>query len=73
MNCDRDAFLAQTDVSRETIERFDIYAALLKQWTKRINLVAPNTIPTLWRRHFLDSAQLERFMSSSVWVDLGSG
>ncbi|NNE88549.1 MAG: 16S rRNA (guanine(527)-N(7))-methyltransferase RsmG [Silicimonas sp.] len=73
MSSDRDVFLSQTDVSRETIERFDIYAALLKQWTKRINLVAPNTMPTLWRRHFLDSAQLERFMSSSVWVDLGSG
>lgn len=73
MSSDRDAFLSYVDVSRETLERLDLYAELLKQWTKRINLVAPSTLPDLWRRHFLDSAQLQRFVTADRWVDIGSG
>ncbi|HVJ41017.1 MAG TPA: 16S rRNA (guanine(527)-N(7))-methyltransferase RsmG [Dongiaceae bacterium] len=50
------------DVSRETlaegVKRLEIYAALLIKWQKAINLVGPATIPDLWRRHMLDSAQL---------------
>ena len=44
------------NVSRETFERLELYAAALVKWQKAINLVAPGTIPELWVRHFLDSA-----------------
>ena len=46
------------NVSRETLQRLETYAALLAKWQAKINLVGPATLPDLWRRHFLDSAQL---------------
>ncbi|HLT77170.1 MAG TPA: 16S rRNA (guanine(527)-N(7))-methyltransferase RsmG [Ferrovibrio sp.] len=70
-----DDFQARTGVSRETLERLRIYAALLEKWQKAINLVAPNTVPELWSRHFLDSAQLLALAppDTARWLDLGSG
>lgn len=69
----REAVLAALDVSRETSERLDIYAALLDRWSPRINLVSPKTLPQLWERHILDSAQLFTLAKGERWVDLGSG
>jgi 16S rRNA (guanine527-N7)-methyltransferase len=68
-------FAALTDVSRETVERLEAYAELLKRWSGRINLVSRNTLGDLWRRHFLDSAQLLPFIPAKArsLVDLGSG
>jgi 16S rRNA (guanine527-N7)-methyltransferase len=62
-------------VSRETLARLEAYAALLFQWSTRINLVGRDTLPDLWRRHFLDSAQLHPLIpdSSRSLIDLGSG
>ncbi len=75
MNPDRDRFLAEANVSRETMAAFDLYAALLEKWNPTINLVSAASLPSLWTRHFLDSAQLyEKVgLSSGLWVDLGSG
>jgi 16S rRNA (guanine527-N7)-methyltransferase len=68
-------FAAAFDVSRETIERLEVYAALLRQWQKAINLVAPSTLDAVWHRHFADSAQVLRLVppDPQSWVDLGSG
>lgn len=68
-------FQARTGVSRATLDRLRIYATLLGKWQKTINLVAPNTIPELWSRHFLDSAQLLSLAPPDTrrWLDLGSG
>ena len=61
-------------VSRETIERLKTYEALLKQWQKTINLVAPSTLAEIWHRHFADSAQLLVLAPAAEhWLDLGSG
>ena len=70
-----DGFAALTGVSRETLERLGAYAELLKRWSARINLVSRNTLGDLWRRHFLDSAQLLPFIPAQTrsLVDLGSG
>jgi 16S rRNA (guanine527-N7)-methyltransferase len=63
------------DVSRETLARLETYASLLVKWQAKINLVGPATLPDLWRRHFLDSAQLLPLLppAPGVLVDLGSG
>ncbi|WP_136443407.1 16S rRNA (guanine(527)-N(7))-methyltransferase RsmG [Pacificoceanicola onchidii] len=63
------------DVSRETKHRLEIYIDLLTRWNKKINLVSPNTLPEVWTRHVLDSAQLLSLsrQTSGSWVDLGSG
>ncbi len=62
-------------VSRETFEKFKIFAALLKKWNPKINLVAKSTIDVLWERHFLDSIQFFDLIEKTggKWVDLGSG
>jgi 16S rRNA (guanine527-N7)-methyltransferase len=68
-------FAAAANVSRETLAALRHYADLLVKWNARINLVAPGTLPDLWSRHFLDSAQLLELApeSARLWVDLGSG
>lgn len=66
--------LASLDVSRETTARLDTYAELLRKWNPAINLVAKSTIPDLWTRHILDSAQVLGFVQDvRTWADLGSG
>jgi 16S rRNA (guanine527-N7)-methyltransferase len=70
------AFAAAFGVSRETIERLSVYAALLAKWQPAINLVAPSTLPHVWQRHFADSAQLLGFAPARRplhWLDLGPG
>ncbi len=71
----REAFQDATSVSRETLERLDTYRALLEKWQPKINLVASGTLRDVWRRHFLDSAQLLPLLPESAQslVDLGSG
>lgn len=72
---DARGFQVATGVSRETLERLQAYADLLVKWQKAINLVGPKTIPDLWRRHFLDSAQLLPLLPEHTTrlVDLGAG
>jgi 16S rRNA (guanine527-N7)-methyltransferase len=70
-----EAFAAAADVSRETLDRLRRYADLLAKWNRRINLVGQGTLPDLWRRHMLDSAQLFSLIAdpAAPLVDLGSG
>jgi 16S rRNA (guanine527-N7)-methyltransferase len=61
-------------VSRETFDRLIAFEAIFRRWATRINLVAPSTLPDLWARHMLDSAQLARINPTAVaWLDIGSG
>jgi 16S rRNA (guanine527-N7)-methyltransferase len=70
-----EAFQAETGVSRETLDRLQRYADALVRWQARINLVAPATLPDLWSRHMLDSAQLLPLIPAGArrLIDLGSG
>jgi len=70
-----EGFTELVAVSRETLSRLEAYAKLLTRWSERINLVGRDTLPDLWRRHILDSAQLHPFIPSSAQnvIDLGSG
>jgi 16S rRNA (guanine527-N7)-methyltransferase len=70
-----EGFADLVPVSRETLARLEAYAELLIRWSARINLVGRDTLPDLWRRHILDSAQLHPFIPSSAQslIDLGSG
>ncbi len=69
------AAAAGRDVSRETFEKLEAYAALLREESGRQNLVSASTLDQLWERHILDSAQLVRFepQRGASWVDIGSG
>jgi 16S rRNA (guanine527-N7)-methyltransferase len=68
------AFALAFGVSRETVARLETYAALLRQWQKAVNLVAPSTLDEVWHRHFADSGQLLACAPAArTWVDIGSG
>jgi 16S rRNA (guanine527-N7)-methyltransferase len=61
-------------VSRETVERLEIFVDLFTQWSARINLIAPSTREQIWTRHIADSLQIFELHSTPAhWVDLGSG
>ncbi len=60
------------DVSRETLEKLDAYAALLRKWTVKINLVSKASENDLEHRHIWDSAQIYEAQQAD-WLDFGSG
>lgn len=65
---------AMRDVSRETLDRLEAYAALVRKWNPRINLVSKGSLPDLWERHIVDSVQTVRIpRCHGHWVDIGSG
>ena len=55
---DLDTLAQALSVSRETVLPLQSYADLLVKWQKAKNIVADSTLPDLWQRHLLDSAQL---------------
>lgn len=62
------------NVSRETLERLEVYHSLLLKWQKAYNLVGAATLADAWRRHFLDSLQiLPHIDGVARTADLGSG
>jgi 16S rRNA (guanine527-N7)-methyltransferase len=62
-------------VSRESLARLERLVAVALAWQERINLIAPSTIPEIWKRHVLDSAQLLPLLPQGTTkiADLGSG
>jgi 16S rRNA (guanine527-N7)-methyltransferase len=68
-------------VTPAAVADLNAYAALLEKWQARMNLVGASTLPDIWRRHFLDSAQLYRLLPDNdsdsprklKVFDLGSG
>lgn len=71
----REAVAAALDLDATTLARLDAYAEVLAKWQRKVNLIGPATLPTLWDRHLLDCAQLRRFVPPTArdLVDMGSG
>ena len=67
--------ISGVNVSRETIEALEHFAALIEKWTVKINLISKASLVDLWDRHILDSAQLLKICPRNIqnWLDLGSG
>lgn len=54
--------------------KFEQYAVLLRDWSTKMNLVAPSTLADIETRHFADSAQLADILPHDTdIIDLGSG
>jgi 16S rRNA (guanine527-N7)-methyltransferase len=71
---DREAALRLVPVSRETLQRLDVFVALFLRWQRAVQLVALSTLPKLWTRHIADSLQVVEFAPTAhTWVDLGTG
>ena len=71
----QEIFTTQLNVSRETLDIFSVYAETLAKWQSKINLISRKTIDNVWRRHFLDCAQLYNLLPSGTKniLDIGSG
>lgn len=67
--------VAQQSVSRETFDTLKAFEAEVRRWTSVINLVSKASVPTLWERHIVDSAQLFPLCPPNAehWADFGSG
>lgn len=72
---ERLAAFAGRDVSRETFEKIERYVSLLREESRRQNLISASTLESIWERHIMDSAQLARFEPEpgSSWADIGAG
>lgn len=70
-----DEFLRETNVSRETFEKYQHWHRLLVKWNAKINLVAKSTLPEFWTRHALDSWQITPYLrkTDNIYLDFGSG
>ena len=71
----RENFQRQFNVSRETMEKLDIFVRLLEKWNPHINLVSKTSLGQVWMRHIADSAQLFEIggLEAGSWTDFGSG
>jgi 16S rRNA (guanine527-N7)-methyltransferase len=50
------------------------YVSALLEANQEQNLISKSTEAVIWKRHILDSAQLERFApDAGTWLDVGSG
>ncbi|WP_421693019.1 16S rRNA (guanine(527)-N(7))-methyltransferase RsmG [Aestuariivirga sp.] len=70
-----DSILAEYSVSRESRVKIKTYVALLLNWQRRINLIGPTTVASIWDRHILDSLQLLPLLPPGTRhiAELGSG
>ena len=57
------------------VDRLAAFAAIVVEETARQNLISPSTIPHIWVRHLLDSAQLLAHVdgAAGAWLDVATG
>lgn len=72
---DRDFVLKQLNLPEKTVEKLDKYVDLLEREQTKMNLVGASTLPIVWTRHVLDSAQLfdQIKPDDKTILDFGSG
>ena len=74
MNNDIEFFIKKFNVSRETIEKLNIYNDFLLENNKLLNLIGKTTENNVFSRHFTDSAQIYDLIDDkSEIIDIGSG
>jgi 16S rRNA (guanine527-N7)-methyltransferase len=65
------------EIHPAAMDRLRLYEQILTEWQERMNLVGPATLPDIWNRHFLDSAQLLGLAGkdgiTGHWLDIGAG
>lgn len=75
MTADRKTVIDQLDLSPQAVRKLDLYVTMLEEWQAKMNLVSDSTLPIVWTRHILDSAQVEQHLNpdDKIIVDFGSG
>ncbi len=73
-NDDLDAVRAILPLDAAMEQRLVAYVGLVRKWQPVKNLVAPSTLPDIWRRHVADGAQaFAALPGARRWLDIGSG
>lgn len=72
---DRNFVLKQLNLPEKAVEKLDKYVDLLEREQTKMNLVGASTLPIVWTRHVLDSAQLfdQIKPDDKTVLDFGSG
>ncbi|MGN1078694.1 MAG: 16S rRNA (guanine(527)-N(7))-methyltransferase RsmG [Alphaproteobacteria bacterium] len=75
ITADRDIVLKQLHLPKQAVKNLDKYVELLEREQSKLNLVGRSTLPIVWIRHVLDSAQLFKNLlpTDKIILDLGSG
>ena len=74
MNVNIEFLIKEFNVSRETIEKLNMYEDFLLLSNKNLNLIGRTTENKIYFRHFIDSAQIYKIIDKKLdIVDLGSG
>ena len=60
-------------LNKEQYQQLDIYAQLLVEWNEKMNLTAITEPEEIENKHFLDSLQLTKHISSGSVIDVGTG
>ena len=69
-----DDFAQDTGVSRETLQRYQVWLDRLAETNTHTNLVGRSTLDDFWFRHAFDSWQVyKQGARAARWADLGSG
>ena len=71
----RDAILAEIGADADMAAKLDSYVRILEEWQQNLSLIGPGTLPHIWQRHIMDSAQLMPFIKpeTGAIMDVGSG
>ena len=71
---DLDAVRAIVPLDPAMERRLIDYVDLVRKWQPVKNLVAPSTLPDIWKRHVADGAQaFAALPAARRWLDIGSG
>ncbi|WP_051503947.1 16S rRNA (guanine(527)-N(7))-methyltransferase RsmG [Sphingomonas jaspsi] len=71
---DRLDALSGRTVPRETLEKIQLFVAMLLEENAKQNLISSKTVEQVWERHIYDAAQLVTHSTPSErWCDIGSG
>jgi 16S rRNA (guanine527-N7)-methyltransferase len=66
-------WLRAAHVPRETFERLEAFVRILIDENDVQNLISSATLPHIWVRHIVDSAQLVPDTAWEGWLDIGTG
>ena len=70
-------FKDQINPNSDTIYKLKKFVNMIADYQKSMNLIGKSTMPDIWIRHILDSAQIEKFLPKEnknyITVDVGTG
>ena len=70
-------FRNQIKPNETTIYKLKKFIGILDDYQKKMNLIGKSTMSSIWKRHILDSAQIEKFLpkenEKNITIDVGTG